>query len=322
MQHAKPIVLFLLIGGLVILGSCATTTQSDEPTAVTASAEVVDDWAYFETPDAAVDVLLAALKDNDREALLGIFGTAYRDLIETSDEAAEDARRRQFWDAANVLRMLEERGEDERILVVGSELWPFPIPIVRGEEGWYYDTEEGYEEVIDRRVGANELNAIAVCREYVIAQMEYAAFDRDGDDVREFAQRLGSSEGQRDGLYWPVDPDTDELLSPFGELVASAEEYLEGVEPGGAFKGYHFRILTAQGPIPPGGRYDYVINGNMIAGFALIAFPAEYGSTGVMTFLVNHQGLVYDKDLGEDTLPLAKAIAKYDPDDSWELVID
>ena len=173
-----------------------------------------------------------------------------------------------------------------------------------------HDTEEGIEEIIDRRIGRNELTAIAIARAYLDSQIEYAREDRDGDEVLEYAQRLSSTPGKKDGLYWEAESEDD--LSPFGPLVRGAERYLVTKEPGDPLKGYYFHLLKSQGENPPGGRYDYVINGNMIAGFALVAYPEDYGSSGVMTFVVSHHGKVYQKDLGEFS-----GMLEYDPDDSW-----
>ena len=200
-------------------------------------------------------------------------------------------------------------------LIVGEEEWPFPILIVQEEEGWSFDTEDGIEEIVDRRIGRNELAAIAIARAYVDAQIEYARSDRDGDDVLEYAQRLASTPGERDGLYWEAESEED--LSPFGPLMQGAERYLETKEPGDPIKGYYFRILTRQGGNPPGGSHDYVINGNMIAGFALVAYPADYENSGVMTFVVSHRGKVHQKDLGEFS-----EMDEYDPDHTWTEVED
>jgi hypothetical protein len=213
-------------------------------------------------------------------------------------------------------------GDDDTMLVVlmGRNAWPMPIPLVRSAEGWHFDTEAGLEEMVDRRIGANELAAIGYARTYVQAQVEYAGADRDGDQVLEYAQKLVSTPGRQDGLYWP-DPAGD-APSPLGPLAASEEDYTAFREAEESFHGYYYRVLTGQGPNPPGGAYDYVINGNMIAGFALVAWPADYGNSGIMTFVVSHQGKVYQKDLGESTADLGRAMTVYDPDETWEEVLD
>jgi hypothetical protein len=213
------------------------------------------------------------------------------------------------------------------ILEVGDDLWPFPIPIVKTNGGWYFDTAVGKEELLNRRIGTNELATIPVMRAYVDAQREYASEDRDGSEILKYAQRLVSSPGKHDGLYWPLEPGGEE--SPLGPLVAYAQE--EGYNPEiraeeeverGPYHGYHFKILTRQGKHARGGQYNYVINGNMIAGFALVAWPAEYGDSGIMTFIVNQQGRVYQKDLGPNTAKLARNMTEYDPDPTWRLSPD
>jgi hypothetical protein len=274
----------------------------------------------FATPEDAVEALLAATNAYDIDAIIAILGPEHRDLIDTTDDVAERARMREFNELAKSRMNLDEHDDDTRVLVIGRERWPFPIPIVRADGAWHFDTEEGLEEMLDRRIGEGELNAIAVSRGYVLAQMEYAEADRDSDEVLEYSQRIRSERGTRNGLYWETKP--DEPLSPLGPLLAQAEDYLESTKPGAPYLGYRYRILTKQGEHPPGGAYDYVINGNMIAGFALIASPGDYGSTGIMTFIVNHQGKVYEKDLGPETVETARKMDRYDPDDTWTLVRD
>jgi hypothetical protein len=271
----------------------------------------------FETPEAAVDALLEALANDDDTALLDIFGHEHRDLVVGADKAAVREERRQAYDAAQEMWTLSPEAEDRTVVVIGPNAWPLPIPLVKENPGWRFDTEVGKEEILNRRIGRNELEAIELCEAYVDAQLEYASRDRDGDEVLEYGQRLLSSEGKKDGLYWPANAAASEELSPFGPLVADARAYLEGKNPGDPYRGYYFKILTGQGPNPPGGAYDYVINGNMIAGFALIAFPADYGTSGVMTFKCSHQGRIYEKDLGEATKVMAEKIEVYDPDETW-----
>ena len=269
----------------------------------------------FATPEAAAEAMLDALERDDVDALLGILGREYQDAIVTPDWDAERDARQKIVEAAKQAQELSQVDEGVVELIVGEEEWPLPIPIVQEEEGWRFDTAEGIEEIVDRRIGRNELAAIAIARAYVDAQIEYARSDRDGDDVLEYAQRLASTPGNRDGLYWEAESEED--LSPFGPLVQGAERYLETKQPGDPIKGYYFQILTRQGGNPPGGRYDYVINGNMIAGFALVAYPADHGNSGVMTFVVNHRGKVHQKDLGEFS-----GMDEYDPDDTWIEVED
>jgi hypothetical protein len=269
----------------------------------------------FATPEAAVEALLDAIERDDVDALLGIFGREYQDAIVTPDWDAQRDARQKIAEAAKQTHELSQVDEGVMELVVGEDEWPFPILIVQEKDEWSFDTEEGIEEIVDRRIGRNELAAIAIARAYVDAQIEYARSDRDADDVLEYAQRLASTPGERDGLYWEAESEED--LSPFGPLVQGAERYLETKEPGDPIKGYYFQILTRQGGNPPGGSHDYVINGNMIAGFALVAYPADHGNSGVMTFVVSHRGKVHQKDLGEFS-----GMDEYDPDDTWTKVED
>ena len=272
----------------------------------------------FATPDAAVEALVAAVAADDMERLLDIFGQEYESELIGGDEIEFRENRKILAGALAQAANLHEDGVDTKTLLVGAKAWPFPFPIVREAGVWRFDTEAGIEEVISRRIGRNELGAIEICRAYINAQVQYASADRDADDVREFAQNILSEEGKKDGLYWEAGDGGE--LSPFGPLVAETRNYLEGREVGDPFNGYYYKIITRQGTEAPGGRYDYIINGNMIAGFALLAFPAEYRSSGVMTFICSHQGKVYEKDLGEDSDLIAGGIVVYNPDSTWSEV--
>ncbi|MBL0291919.1 MAG: DUF2950 domain-containing protein [Betaproteobacteria bacterium] len=274
----------------------------------------------FATPEAAVDALMAALKADTDPAMLAIFGEEHRDLIVHSDRAATSATRARILAAMQTLRVLKEPNPDRRVLLIGYEAWPLPIPIVRTGERWRFATEEGEDEVVNRRIGGNERNAIYVLRAYLDAQREYAARDRDGDGVLQYAQKIASAPGKRDGLYWPADAAKGDEASPFGPLLAEAAAYLQGHQAGDPYRGYRFRILTRQGPHAAGGAYSYVINGRMIAGFAMVAYPAEYGVTGVMTFIVSHNGKVYEKDLGKSSTALGAKMSMFDPGAGWKEV--
>lgn len=294
-----------LVAAVALLGALALPAAADE--------------AVFATPEAALEAFRAALASDDPQALVDLLGPENRDEIVGGDPAAarqsiEAARAA----AAQGLRLGPGEDEDSRVVYMGLRRWPMPFPLVKGEKGWSFDVEAGLEEIIDRRIGENELTAIANLDLYVDAQLVYARADRDGDEVLEYAQRLVSSPGQHDGLYWPDPSGRDP--SPLGPLAASEADYLEHREAGEALHGYYYRILTAQGPNPPGKDYDYVINGNMIAGFAAVAWPADYGNSGIMTFVVSHQGKIFEKDLGEATAELAAAMERYDPDAGWTLV--
>jgi hypothetical protein len=274
----------------------------------------------FATPDAAVDALMAALKADSDAAMIAIFGEEHKSLVIQSDKAAASANRAKILAAMQTLRVLREPSPDRRMLLIGDQAWPVPIPIVRTGDRWRFATEFGEDELINRRVGANEFNAIHVLREFVKAQRTFAAVDRDGDGVLQFAQKLASSPGKRDGLYWTADAAKGEELSPFGPLIAESSAYLKGHSAGDAYRGYHFRILTRQGAHAAGGAYNYVINGRMVAGFAMVAYPAEWDQTGVMTFIVNHNGKVFQKDLGKDSTALGGKMTAFDPGAGWKEV--
>jgi hypothetical protein len=284
---------------------------------LTATAGRAADQRQFPTPEEAANALLAALEKDDIAALLEIFGPEYQEQLASGDEAQDRANRQQVLAAAREVMQLRADGDSTRTMVIGKQAWPMPIPIVKGAGGWSFDTAAGIDEIIARRIGANELATVANLRAYLEAQAEYAGADRDGDDVLEYAQRINSTRGQKDGLYWEVAEGSVEDVSPFGPFIAERAAYLGDREPGDPFMGYYYRILTRQGANAPGGRYDYIINGNMIAGFAMIAFPAEYGGSGVMTFIVSHTGRIYEKDLGEKTEVAAAGIQEYDLDDTW-----
>jgi hypothetical protein len=304
------------LGGLVTLAVLLVGWTLFQPTEDSMAAGA-NKQKVFKTPEAALEALLDAMKKNDDNAMLDIFGHEYKDFIVTTDKVAMREDRLQVYRAAQEFKSLQRQSDDKVVVVLGKLAWPLPVPIVRGTSGWRFDTEEGFEEVLNRRIGGNELNAIATAIAYVEAQVEYASKDRDGDQVLEYAQRIGSSKGKRDGLFWEVDPKSGEELSPFGPYVAEAQNYLKGRQPGDPYKGYYFKVLTRQGENPPGGRYDFVINGNMIGGFALVAFPADYGSSGIMTFAVSHQGKIYENDLGKNTHFAVNGMHEYNPDNSW-----
>jgi hypothetical protein len=276
----------------------------------------------FSTPEDAVRALMAAVKQQDTNALKIIFGSGIAEIASPEQVQAENELTA-FGEALSRSNHLDRVKPDRYILETGEDHWPFPIPIVRSNNAWLFDTEAGKSELINRRVGRNELDAVKSVRGYVEAQREYASKDRDGDQVLEYAQKILSSPGRKDGLYWPVELDGE--MSPLGPgfVEAQTEGYFK--EPPNIsqpFHGYFFKILTRQGKHAPGGAYDFIINGNMIAGFALIAWPADYGVTGVMTFIINQQGKAFQKDLGRDTDSIARKMKAYDPDPSWKLVTD
>ncbi len=276
----------------------------------------------FPTPEAAAQALIDAASEDGPEGLLAVLGPELEELA-SPDPVSDAQERADFVEAALEAAGIEQEDDEHAVLVIGPDDWPFPIPLVRGPEGWYFDTPAGVEELMDRRVGRNELATIDVMRAYVDAQYEYEEADRNGDGMREYAQKFFSSEGARDGLYWPAAEDEPE--SPMGSLVAEAVakgyggEKSEGPRP---YFGYLYQILTVQGEQAPGGSKSYLEDGHMTKGFGLMAWPAEYGNSGVMTFQVNQSGIVYQKDQGEDTGTIAAAIDAYNPDASWEPVTD
>jgi len=271
----------------------------------------------FDTAGAAAEAMLEALGSDKFTALLAILGSEFEEQLAGGDEAAARVQVDKAHAAAQEFNALRSDGEERRVMLLGTNVWPVPFPIVREDGRWSFDTAAGIEEVIARRIGRNELNTIDVAHAYIAAQREYASVDRDGDEVREYATRSRSRPDRRDGLYWPVEQQSGEQPSPFGPLMADARAYLDGREPGDPYQGYYFKILTRQGLNPPGGRYDYVINGNMIGGFALVAFPADYGNSGIMSFVVSHQGKVLQKDLDEQTKFIGGGMQEYDPDETW-----
>lgn len=274
----------------------------------------------FASADEAVNALVTAAKSKDTNALHAIFGPAAQDLV-----SADAVQASEVFDI--FVRRLEEKvekvpGTNSHIaLRLGADGWPFPIPLVERNGKWFFDTEAGEQEILNRRIGMNELGAIQVIHAYVEAQREYAGTDRNGDGVLEYAQHLRSSPDKRDGLYWPATPGDD--LSPLGPLIAAARkegyrrEHKILTEEPSPYHGYYFKILTHQGKHAVGGKYDYIINGHMIGGFALVAWPAEWGNTGVMTFIVNQKGQIYQKNLGPKTASTAEGMKAYDPDNSW-----
>jgi hypothetical protein len=274
----------------------------------------------FKSPEEAVKSLIDAVKANDTKELSAIFGPEEKELISSGDDVADKARRERFVKAYEEVNKLVSETDKKVTLVVGKEEWPFPIPIVKVGETWRFDTKAGKEELLNRRIGRNELNTIQICLAYVDAQREYALKDWDGDGLLEYAQKFLSTPGKKDGLYWQVKEGEEQ--SPLGLLVARAVKV--GYSPGKSgekprpYYGYYYKILKAQGRNASGGAYDYVVKGQMIGGFALVAYPAQYGASGVMTFIVNHDGVVYEKDLGKETEKIASAMTKFDPDKTWK----
>lgn len=282
---------------LALLGSVANAKQS------------------YKTPEDAAAALAAAVKSGPRD-ILKVLGSAAEDIVFSGDEIADNDIRQRFTSMYDAKHSIKTEGNKSATLILGPDDFPFPIPLVNAKAGWEFDTDEGRIEVLRRRIGRNELDAIQTALAFVDAQNEYADKDR-GEGGGVYAQRIVSSPGKKDGLFWRDDSDP----SPLGALAAqaSSEGYKagEGMRP---YHGYYLRILKAQGPDAPGGAMNYVVKGKMIGGFALIAWPAEYGNSGVMTFLVNHAGVVYQKDLGKRTDFVAKRLTLFDPDQTWKKI--
>lgn len=278
------------------------------------------DEANFASPSDAVAALVTATTNHDTNAMHSIFGPEGQTLVSPDVVQATEGFKL-FVQHLTEKTQLITNSEASVTLEIGTNGWPFPIPLVQQDGRWFFDTAAGKKEILARRIGRDELGAINVCRAYVDAQHEYASEDRMGDGVLAYAQHLRSTPGTRDGLFWPAK--SGEPLSPLGPLVAQAhgEGYHRTAslmnDERAPYHGYYFKILTRQGKHAPGGKYDYLINGRMIAGFALVAWPAEWGNTGVMTFIVNQQGKVYQQNLGPKTAKLAQAMTTYDPDDAW-----
>jgi hypothetical protein len=280
-----------------------------------------EDHSTFKTPEEAVAAFVAALQKGDTAALAVLLGPGSEELLDSGDPVQDADDRAGFLDAYAAKNALVEDGADRRTLVIGEKDWPMPIPIVRGDGGWRFDGEAGIDELIYRRVGANELGAIDVSRGFVDAQWEYASEGRDGDPPGIFALKLVSDPGLHNGLYWAVAEGEPE--SPAGPFVAAAAEegYRRTEGERTPYHGYYYRMLYAQGANANGGEREYFKDGLLTEGFALIAWPADYGSSGVQTFIVNQDGVVFQKDLGEDTATVVESIQVFDPDSSWTAIV-
>jgi hypothetical protein len=295
----------VILLGLAIAAGCAKNPEPDRS---------------FKSPEDAVNAFVTTLKNGDVAALQAMLGPGGEELLNSGDAVQDASDRAAFVAAYETSHSLIDDGVDRRTLVIGENDWPMPIPIVRSDGNWRFDGEAGVDEMIYRRVGANELGAIDVCRGFVDAQLEYASEGRDGDRPGIYALKLVSDEGLQNGLYWPTAE--DEPPSPAGPFVAAAagEGYRRVEGERTPYHGYYYRMLYAQGLNANGGARDYFKDGLLTEGFALVAWPADYGSSGVQTFMVNQDGVVFQKDLGEDTATAVESIQAFDPDSSWTAI--
>jgi Protein of unknown function (DUF2950) len=280
-------------------------------------AQTLDVQQSFATPDEALTTLIAAVRRDDMPALRSVLGPGTEDLLSSGDPVADRKEREAFLQRYQARHELVAGDANHLVLLVGADRWPSPIPLVRKDGRWRFDGDAGADEVVLRRIGANELHTIAVMRGFVAAENDYASRGHDGFEPGVFARKLNSDPGKHDGLYWETK--AGEPLSPGGPLLASASAEGYGNLKGGQtpYHGYLFRLLSSQGTNADGGQRDYLVNGKLTGGFALLAYPADYGASGIMTFMVNQDGVVWQRDLGEDTARTAAAIQSFDPDDKW-----
>jgi hypothetical protein len=296
----------VLLAGLVLLGAGPYAAEPGKQKA-------------YATPEEAAQELAAAAKADDVPALLSVLGSSAASVVVSGDPVADRATFERFATAYEEAKRIDKQGDARATLSVGKDEWPLPFPLVKTDAGWQFDAKQGRDEVLTRRIGSNELQVIQVMEAYVDAQQEYYVRDPDNSKVLRYAQKIRSSKGKRDGLYFPTGE--SEAPSPLGDWFARAQA--EGYKPDDGAKpipyhGYLYRILKAQGPDAKGGAYDYVVRGNMMGGFALVAYPAIYGNSGVMTFIVNQSGIVYQKDLGPSTASIAGGMTRFNPDQSWK----
>lgn len=285
----------------------------------TAALTPADAQERFKSPDDAVAALVKAVRSEDTRDMISVLGRDGREIVFSGDDVADEKTRAAFLIAYDLRHQIVKDG-NKATLQVGPSDWALPIPIVQNNGSWQFDTAKGREEILYRRIGRNELAAIRVSLAYVDAQNDYADMNPEHATIPGYAQHIISSYGKKDGLYWPTS--ANEQRSPLGQAAALAT--IEGYRPGGdtptPYHGYYYKILTSQGASAPGGAANYVVEGNMIGGFALVAYPAEYGNSGVMTFLVNHAGTVYQKDLGSSTASIASRMTAFNPDHTWKKV--
>ena len=298
-----------LLGTIGALALCAITAPVLAGTTAQRS---------FASPEAGINALVEAVKSNDQKLLRAILGPHSRKLVSSGDEVADTQRREAFVTEYNEANRIVVDNDARATLVIGDDEWPMPIPLVKSGSRWRFDSTQGEKEILVRRIGANELAAIQVCLAIVDAEHEYAAQVRAGDGVLQYAARFVSTPGNRDGLYWEAQ--ANEQPSPLGPLLAAAanEGYPNSESRALApYHGYYYKLLTSQGADAPGGAYDYFVRGKLIGGFAILAYPARYGASGIMSFMVNYEGAVYEKNLGRNSAAVAAGLSSFNPDSTW-----
>jgi hypothetical protein len=310
----------ILSTALIVVSSCAVGPSA--PSAIAAETPAAKSRAQiqqrFPTPEAAVEALVAAVRSDDAERIRAVLGPGSDQVISSGDPVADRQGRERFIAGFEKHAKIEPEGDVKATLIIGEHDWPLPFPLVKRADGWRFDAKAGAEEILNRRIGRNELAAIQVCLAYLDAQREYALTQGNHDGIHEYAMKLVSTPGSKDGLYWPTKD--GQPLSPLGPLAAKAKEEGYGKSKNAAnepYHGYFYKILTRQGSDAPGGAYDYVTHGKMIGGFALVAYPARWGASGVMTFIVSHDGVVYQENLGRATSEIVSRMTRFDPDPSW-----
>ena len=306
----------IVLALLTVVALAVSPAHAASP-APAASARPAFVQSTYASPEDAAKALAAAMRTDERKLIWRVLGPGASKFVRSGDPVQDEEAREAFVAAYDKSVKFERDGDSRATLLIGPTDFPFPYPLVRQNGRWQFDAKQGNEQVLDRRIGRNELAAIKVCLAYVDAQREYAALDRDDNGLLEYAQSLMSTPGKRDGLYWETK--AGERPSPLGLLTANAR--VEGKPargPGNPYHGYYYKVLTGQGKDAPGGAYDYIVDGKMIGGFALVAYPARWGGSGVMTFICNHDGVVFERNLGKDTVATASAMTVYNPDASWE----
>ena len=320
-RHVQLAVAAIFAVAIAVTGLASAQTPAASDAALPKANRPQVEQRAFESADAASAALVEAMRSDDARKVFAVLGPGSGNLIYTGDKVADRRMREIFVAAWEKSHKFDSANPAKLTLLVGENDYPFPFPLVQVASSWKFDARAGAEEIVNRRIGRNELAAIQVCLAYVDAQREFALKDRDGDGLLEYAQKLMSSPGKHDGLYWPAKE--GEPPSPIGPLMVEAAGKGYGKNADGevrAYHGYRYRILTAQGPDAPGGAYGYMAKGKMIGGFALVAYPARWGASGVMSFICNQDGTVYQKNLGRDSATVANGMSRYNPDTSWTKV--